>query len=237
MSTTPWLSIIIPMLNEAGHIGPLLQALHELGAFAPEVEIIVVDGGSHDASVKEATQAGANAVVISPRQGRAAQLNYGARQARGRMLYFLHADSYPPPTLLADLKQALTAGYGSGCYRLAFNDRHWFLRLNAWFTRFDWNWVRFGDQSLFVRREVFAQAGAFDETLRVFEDQEIISRLRRHGTFIILPGAVTTSARKYHDNGVYRLQLIFGLLCVLYQLGASQTQLVRVYKRLIRHKV
>lgn len=229
----PWLSIIIPTYNEAGRLGPLVGALRALGAMAPEVEIIVVDGGSPDATTTEAMAAGAH-VVQSPRRGRAAQLNFGAAAARGALLYFLHADSYPPATLLTDLRRALAAGAGSGCYRLAFDDRHWFLRANAWFTRFDWDWLRFGDQSLFVRREVFGQAGGFDERLLLFEDQEIIPRLRRHGRFALLPGVVTTSARKYRDNGVYRLQFIFGLLCGLYRLGASPQRLARVYRRLVR---
>jgi rSAM/selenodomain-associated transferase 2 len=233
MASAPWLSIIIPTYNEAGQIGLLLRALQQLGATGSAAEIIVVDGGSHDATAAEATHAGGH-VVRSPRKGRAAQLNYGAGRARGAVLYFLHADSYPPPTLLADVRKAVTAGYGGGCYRLAFDDPHWFLRLNAWFTRFDWNWVRFGDQSLFVRREVFARAGGFDERLHLFEDQEIIPRLRRQGRFVVLRAAVTTSARKYRTNGVYRLQAIFGLLCLLYRLGVSQRQLVRVYRRLIR---
>ena len=235
MTSVPWLSIIIPTHNEADRIGQLLRQLNVLGAQAPEVEIIIVDGGSEDGTVAETTQAG-GFLVPSPRQGRAAQLNHGAAQASGALLYFLHADSSPPTTLLADLRQALAAGYGSGCYRLAFDDAHWFLRLNAWFTRFDWNWLRFGDQSLFVRREVFVQVGGFDERLAVFEDQEIVGRLRQRGAFVVLPGKVTTSARKYRVNGVYRLQLTYGLLCALYWSGASQTLMMRVYRRLIKQK-
>lgn len=233
MVSAPWLSIIIPTFNEAGHIGPLLRALRELGAAAPDVELIVADGGSTDATAAEAAEAG-GCLVRSPRKGRAAQLNYGAARAQGNMLYFLHADSYPPATLLADLRRAVAAGYGSGCFRLAFDDGHWFLQLSAWCTRFDWDALRFGDQSLFVRRAVWAAAGGYDERLVVFEDQEIIRRLRRQGRFVVLPGAVTTSARKYRANGVYRLQLTFGLLCLLYRLGVAQATLVRLYRRLIR---
>ncbi|WP_375416845.1 TIGR04283 family arsenosugar biosynthesis glycosyltransferase [uncultured Hymenobacter sp.] len=230
MASAPWLSIIIPTFNEAGHIGPLLWALRRLGAAAPAVELIVADGGSTDATAAEAAAAGAQ-LVHSPRKGRAAQLNYGAARARGALLYFLHADSYPPATLLTDLRRACAA---SGCYRLAFDDPHWFLQLSAWCTRFDWDALRFGDQSLFVRREVWAAVGGYNERLIVFEDQEIIGRLRRQGRFVVLPGAVITSARKYRANGVYRLQLTFGLLCLLYRLGVAQATLVRLYRRLIR---
>ncbi|GGF04919.1 TIGR04283 family arsenosugar biosynthesis glycosyltransferase [Hymenobacter cavernae] len=227
------LSIIIPTFNEADCIGPLVQRLRALCGPDLGLEIVVADGQSTDATVAQAQEAGAR-VVRCPHKGRAAQLNFGAAAASGAILYFLHADSYPPAGFLPAIRQAVVAGYGSGCYRLAFDHAHWLLQLSAWFTRFDVNLFRFGDQSLFVRREVFEQAGGYSEKLLVLEDQEIIGRLRRRGRFCILPGVVTTSARKYLDNGVIRLQSIFGLICVLYRLGISQPNLVRMYRALIR---
>jgi glycosyltransferase involved in cell wall biosynthesis len=111
-------SIVIPAYNEAAGIGALLAYLRQVTADEPDLEIIVADGGSTDGTRARARRAGAT-VVRSPRKGRAAQLNYGARQATGDILYFLHADSYPPPGFLADLRRAQRQGYGSGCYRLA----------------------------------------------------------------------------------------------------------------------
>ncbi|QIX60375.1 glycosyltransferase family 2 protein [Hymenobacter sp. BT18] len=227
-------SIIIPTYNEAAHIGELLAYLGAAGAVAPAVEILVADAHSPDDTAPVAAAAGAR-VVPCPRKGRAAQLNHGARHATGAVLYFLHADTLPPPDFLTRLRQAVGQdGAGSGCFRLRFNHPHWFLRLSAWCTRFDNDLLRFGDQSLFVRQDVFWRAGGFNEQLLVLEDQEIIGRLRRHGRFCLLPSAVTTSARKYLENGIFRLQAIFGLLCLLYHLGVSQAGLVRVYRRLIR---
>ncbi|RZK51096.1 MAG: glycosyltransferase, partial [Hymenobacter sp.] len=98
-------SIILPTYNEAASIGDLLRYL-QATAGEPAPELLVVDGGSTDATVAQARQAGAT-VLRSPRKGRAAQLNYGAQQAQGTILYFLHADSYPPPGFLADLRQAV----------------------------------------------------------------------------------------------------------------------------------
>jgi rSAM/selenodomain-associated transferase 2 len=225
-------SIIIPTYNEAASIGPLLCYLHAtVGEPAPE--LLVIDGGSTDDTVAQARQAGAT-VLHSPRKGRAAQLNYGAQQARGDLLYFLHADSYPPPGFLADLHLAVAQGYGSGCYRLAFDHGHWFLRFSAWCTRFPFTFLRFGDQSLFVRRALFAQLGGYREDLQVMEDQELVTRLRVQAPFRLLPRAVTTSARKYLANGVFRLQGIFTLVVLLYWAGVSQPNLVRLYRRLIR---
>ncbi|GAA4503584.1 TIGR04283 family arsenosugar biosynthesis glycosyltransferase [Hymenobacter ginsengisoli] len=226
-------SIIIPTYNEAEAIADLLSYLVQAAASGPAVEILVVDGGSTDGTVQLASQAGAT-VLASPHKGRAAQLNYGAQQARGEVLYFLHADSYPPPGFLADVRQAVAQGSGAGCYRLAFDHPHWFLRFSAWCTRLPLTAVRFGDQSLFVRRELFERLGGYREDLLLMEDQEIVGRLRARAPFRLLPRAVTTSARKYLVNGVFRLQGIFTLIVLLYKIGLSQRRLVQLYRRLIR---
>jgi rSAM/selenodomain-associated transferase 2 len=226
-------SIIIPKYNEAGTIEKLVAYLKQAESTGYLQEIIVADGGSTDYTCQLARQAGATA-VIAPKKGRGAQMNYGALQATGHILYFLHADSYPPHSFLQDITSSVANGYNSGCYQLAFDEPHPFLRFNAWFTRFDINAVRFGDQSLFVTREIFHKAGGFREDLIIMEDQEIIGRIKKLAEFTVLPGKVTTSARKYRENGVYKLQGIFFLIYFLYQLGVPQERLVKLYKRLIR---
>ncbi|MFC7669622.1 hypothetical protein ACFQT0_21320 [Hymenobacter humi] len=135
---------------------------------------------------------------------------------------------------LHHIRAAVAAGYGCGCFRLAFDERHWFLQANAWFTRFNVAAVRFGDQSLFVTKRVLEQAGGYREDLIIMEDQEIIGRLLRHARLRVLPATVLTSARKYRENGVFRLQGVFFLLTLLYRLGAAQPLLLRIYRGLIR---
>lgn len=229
----PAVSIVIPTFNEAAAIGPLLDYLRRDAAGDGALEIIVADGGSTDATRALAARAGAR-VLRCPRKGRAAQLNHGAQAAAGPILYFLHADTYPPPGFLADIRRAVAAGAGSGCYRLAFDHPHWFLRANAWLTHFRLKVVRFGDQSLFVSKALFEQIGGYREDLLVMEDQEIVRRLWARAPFHLLPGTVTTSARKYLANGVFRLQGSFAILVLLYWLGVPQPRLVRVYRFLIR---
>ncbi|GAB3868466.1 TIGR04283 family arsenosugar biosynthesis glycosyltransferase [Hymenobacter segetis] len=227
-------SIIIPTYNEAEGIAALLHHLRRAGtATDAGVEIIVADSPGTDATAALARQAGAR-VVACPRKGRAAQLNHGARHATGSILYFLHADSLPPVGFLNDIRRAVAAGYGCGCFRLAFDMPHWFLRAHAWFTRFDVALARFGDQSLFVQRSIFEQAGGYREDLLVLEDQEIARRLKRLTRLRVLPGIIITSARKYRENGVFRLQATFYLLTGLYYLGVSQPTLLRVYRAIIR---
>ncbi|MET4073050.1 TIGR04283 family arsenosugar biosynthesis glycosyltransferase [Hymenobacter sp. UYCo722] len=226
-------SIIIPTYNEAEIIGELLKWLGQQAAHDEAVDIVVADGGSTDGTRALARQYGAT-VLRCPRKGRAAQLNHGAQHSSGRLLYFLHADSFPPPGFLIELRQAAAQGYGSGCFRLAFDHPHWFLRFSAWCTRLPILLVRFGDQSLFVRRELFEQVGGFREELHLMEDQELVQRLQAQAPFRLLPRAVTTSARKYLANGVFRLQGVFTGLAVLYWLGLPQAQLLRLYRRLVR---
>jgi len=146
-------SIIIPTYNEADQIAKTIRIVHEANE-QHQIEIIVADGGSTDDTIKVAQQCGAT-VVRSERKGRAAQMNIGASVAKHNMLYFLHADSIPPNNFTTQILRAYKNGAKSGCFRLAFDYEHWFLNANAWFTRFNVNAVRFGDQSLFVTKEVF----------------------------------------------------------------------------------
>jgi rSAM/selenodomain-associated transferase 2 len=225
------ISIIIPTFNEADQIITTIGQLNGKSG-GNHFEIIVSDGGSTDNTVALAKHAGA-IVVNSPRKGRAAQMNAGASLAKGEVLYFLHADTIPPEGYLADIKEAVAMGYHAGCFMLSFDHLHWFLKANCWFTRFDVNAIRFGDQSLFVTKAAFEEAGGFSEEYVVLEDQELIKRLRKDVRFKVVKKPVVTSARKYLENGVYKTQGIFFIIYFLYVAGFSQGMLVRTYKRLI----
>jgi rSAM/selenodomain-associated transferase 2 len=225
-------SIIIPTYNEADRIAQTINKTHAANC-NHEAEIIVVDGGSTDDTVRIAEKCGAT-VVRSERKGRAAQMNKGASVAKHNMLYFLHADSIPPNNFTTQILSAYKNGAKSGCFRLAFDYEHWFLKANCWFTRFDVNAVRFGDQSLFVTKEVFLKSGGFREDLLMMEDQEIIHRIKKYGRFKVMNDYVTTSARKYLDNGVYRMQGIFFRIWFLYYLHYPQERLLKLHRKLIR---
>lgn len=227
------ISLIIPAYNEEESIAATIEAIKKRDAENLISEIIVSDGQSSDHTVEIATKAGAK-VVISPKKGRSAQMNYGASLATSRILYFLHADSIPPENFTNYISRACEKGYTSGCFQLDFDHEHWFLKANCWFTRFDVNAIRFGDQSLFVRKDVFEKSGGFDEHLLMMEDQEIIHRIRKFGPFTVMKAAVTTSARKYLENGIYRMQFIFFRIWLMYYLGFSQEHLLKLHKKLIR---
>lgn len=226
------LSVIIPAYNEEDSIAETVQTVREHGGNAIE-EIIVVDGGSTDSTISEAESAGAQ-TLISEQKGRAVQMNNGAARAKGELLYFLHADSHPPTNFARKVKQAVSKGYEAGCFQLAFDSDHFLLDFYAWCTRFDIDTFRFGDQSLFVERSAFFKVGGFREDHIVMEDNEIVRRIKNEYSFTILEDQIVTSARTYRKVGVVKLQLIFGLIYVLYFLGVEQETLAQIRRKAIR---
>jgi rSAM/selenodomain-associated transferase 2 len=221
-------SIVLPTLNEAKQVKHLLTDLTQL---EESYECIVVDGGSKDSTI-DLLKAYSNVHLLkSDAAQRAAQLNLGAKKAKGQYLIFLHADSRLPNNFEKRLKQAHSSNVKLACFRLRFDHEHWFLKFNAWFTRFNSTFFRYGDQSLFASRDVFFLAGGYDESLDLLEDQEIIWRLKRFTRMRIWPESITTSARKYLHYGMYRLQLLYAKITIGYYLGFSQERLCKYYQK------
>ena len=228
------ISIIIPTFNEENHIAATIHYLRQCRNQELLTEIIIVDGGSTDQTVKEAEKAGAGRVIVSAKKGRAVQMNFGASHAKGDIFYFLHADTLPPVGFSSDIAKAVKSGFQAGCFRLSFDHKHWFLKANCWFTRFDVDAFRFGDSSLFVSRELFIRAGGFSEKHLLLEDQEIIWRLKRFCHFVIIQKPVITSARKYLQTGIYKTQGIYFLIYLMYRLGVKQQKLGSTYEKLVK---
>lgn len=216
-------SVIVPALNEAATIVRTLQAVH---ALSEPNEVIVIDGGSTDDT---AVRAAPFATVLEAPQGRAAQMNRGAHAARGDVLWFLHADTLPPPHALAIIRETLRQpGVESGIFRLSFDDDALLLRLYSWCTRWPWIRLAFGDRGLFATRAAFEAVGGFPEW-PVFEDLELADRLHRRGTFRFLPQAVTTSARRFQSNGLLRQQLRNLYLWTHYVMGTDPDRVAHLY--------
>lgn len=225
------ISVIIPSYNEADSIAKTIRKVYK-NSDGPIHEIIVVDGGSTDATIEKANALGVQ-TLESPRKGRAAQMNVGAKHAEGEVLYFLHADTHPPTNFDSTIKKAVNQNYQAGCFQLAFDADHFLLRFYSWFTRFDIDLFRFGDQSLFITKNAFRELQGFRDDHIVMEDQEFVRRIKQDYSFILFDGHVITSAQKYRDNGIIKLQLIFTLILSLYYFGIDQKNLEAIYKRLI----
>ncbi|MEA1785583.1 TIGR04283 family arsenosugar biosynthesis glycosyltransferase [Arenibacter sp. GZD96] len=223
------ISVIIPVLNEEAYIGTLLSYIQENSSAKHIKEIIVVDGGSTDATAAIASDYGAR--VITSSKGRAKQLNTGAKHAQGGVLYFLHVDTFPPKDFDQTILSAVNEGHKAGCFQMKFDSKSRFLRFFAWFTKVNHTLCRGGDQSLFITRAFFQATGGYNEAYQIFEDNELIIRIYKMTPFKILPRYVQTSARRYEKNGVVRLQYHFGVIHFKNCIGAGPEQLYAYYKR------
>ncbi len=217
-------SVVICALNEAARIAACVRSVAEQAG--PPAEIIVVDGGSADRTPELAPPP---ARVLTAPRGRAAQLNAGAAASRGDVLLFLHADSLLPAGGLSAMRAALAdPTLAGGTFRLRFDHPAPLLSFLAWCTRFRFTLFHYGDQGIFVRRPVFERLSGFcDQPL--LEDLEFLLRLRREGGVGLLETAVTTSARRFLQNGIVRQQALNMALVVLYLLGLNPGRLARWY--------
>lgn len=199
-SPRPLISVIIPALNEADRLPRAIRSAMQSAG----VEVIVVDGGSTDATRDVASQLGVQ-VIQAPR-GRGAQMNAGAAGASGQYLLFLHADTRLPFGYVQHVQQILnTSGQVAGAFRMAFDCNVAPLRLIEWATglRSRYMQLPYGDQALFLKRKVFDATGGF-KMVPAMEDFDLVHRLRELGNIRIAHPAAFTSARKYLLHGPWR---------------------------------
>jgi rSAM/selenodomain-associated transferase 2 len=225
------ISIIIPTYDEEKNIGKLVRYLKRNGGEKVS-EIIVSDGGSNDHTLSNATQAGASAFA-SPQKGRAAQMNYGASFAKGSILYFVHADTLPPETFVLDIINAMERGFEFGRFRTKFDSSSLLLKMNAWLTRFDFFECYGGDQTLFIKSDLFMKVNGFNENQIIMEDYDIVERTRKRGKYAIIKKNVLVSARKYEMLSWYKVQKANYKMVKMYKRGESPEVMVSTYKKLL----
>ena len=220
-------SIIVPVLDEAGGIAACLEPLQPLRAALAEV--VVVDGGSRDATRALASPL-ADRVIEAPR-GRALQMNAGARASRGDVLLFLHADTCLPPGALDAVAAGLDARAAEwGRFDVAIAGADPLLVAVALLmnVRSRLTGIATGDQAMFARREAFEAVGGFPE-IPLMEDVALSKRLRRRSRPLCLRERVVTSARRWERNGTLRTIVLMWRLRLEYALGADPRRLARRY--------
>lgn len=220
------ISIVMPVLDEAATIAMQLAALQEFRRAG--AELLVVDGGSSDATVACATAA-CDRVLVAPR-GRGSQMNAGAAAASGVVLVFLHADTTLPRDALAAVRQAVAAGAVWGRFDVRISGESAWLPLIAatMNLRSRLSGIATGDQAIFVLKKTFLDAGGFPD-IPLMEDVALSTVLRRRYRPACLRQKVITSGRRWEKNGVLKTIWRMWSLRWRYFFGADPQQLAVEY--------
>jgi len=218
--------VVIPALNEANRIVGAIES-----ARAPDAEVLVVDGGSRDATRELAATAGAR--VVSSPAGRAQQLAAGVRASCGDAIVLLHADTRLPAgfdqAIAGALEDARTVG---GAFGMRFDEADWALRIIEWGARLRVALfgLPYGDQALFVRRQTLEAIGGIPPT-PIMEDLDLVKAMRGRGRLALLELSVTTSARRYRARGVARTWFRNALAAVAWRLDFDRRRVADWYYR------
>lgn len=222
----PYLSVVIPVLNEARAIAHAIRQIQ-----TSRCEVLVVDGGSEDRTVDIARECGAT--VITGLRGRARQQNAGAAEARGKTLLFLHADTSLPPDFDHQVFNTLMDHrVVAGAFRFKTDYDHWGMRLieKSVQIRSRLFQMPYGDQALFLPRTTFEKAGGFP-AVPIAEDLYLVRRLGRMGRVALAPGAAVTSGRRWRNLGVWRTTLINYLIAIGCIAGVNPHRLAPLYRK------
>jgi rSAM/selenodomain-associated transferase 2 len=222
------ISIIIPVLNEEESITSTLQNLQ--GYRQQGHEIIVVDGGSNDDTIARAH--GLADQMLKSKSGRAFQMNTGAEYASGDVLLFLHADTLLPKNSCSLIGNVIDRGAEWGRFDVRLSGRLWGLRIIEQMM----NWrscltsIATGDQAIFVRRPLFLKVGAYPG-IQLMEDIVLSRKLRNCSKPACIKERVTTSSRKWENNGIISTVFLMWRLRLMYFLGVPADKLAKLYYR------
>lgn len=230
----PLVSVIVPVLDDTDQLADLLRTWPK--GSTQEAQLIVVSGAPPDEAMTALIDARQDVVWLASPPGRGRQMNVGAAAARGRWLLFLHADVRLPPDWLAVIHAADRApGIVGGSFRLTLDSPTRAARLVEWGVRQRVRWLGmpYGDQALFVRRDVFEALGGY-RPLPLMEDVDFVRRLRRYGRLLHSDLPVRVSARRWERCGWVRTSAVNSAVLLLYFAGVPTSALARLYHRLDR---
>jgi rSAM/selenodomain-associated transferase 2 len=222
----PLVSIIIPTLDEGRSLGAALEAI---GRARGRVETVVVDGGSSDETLEVAASYGAR--VVRSARGRGLQMHEGARAARGEALWFVHADTLIPPDGPERIREALAldSGVVGGNFTIRFDGERRAARFLTWlYPQLRRLGLCYGDSAIFVRASAYGESGGF-KPFPLFEDVDLVRRLRSRGRLVHLPDAVITSSRRFEGRSFALTFARWAVLQGLYWAGVPPRALNRLY--------
>ena len=219
-------SVIVPVLNEIEKVESFLSMLQSLPG---DWEVLFADGGSTDGT-RERLQGRAR--VIDCPKGRARQMNAAAKKSTGDVLRFVHCDSILPDGAYRQIVQAVQTGTRFGCFQIAFDYQGPFMGCNTALSnrRAKRGRIAFGDQGIFMTRELFEEIGGFPD-LPIMEDYELSLSLKRANIpLTVLDSSIVTSGRRYARRmPLLTMAQMFGLRC-LYRMGVSPQKIAQLYR-------
>ena len=226
MPDKPRVSVIIPTLNEESVLENLLSSLSKLKSVYP-LELVVVDGGSQDQTQWIAQRFCDRVIITAP--GRGGQLNRGVQYTSGEVLWFVHADSRIENDPVCRILKSIENGSGGGCFRLAFDREELGYRVIAWGSNVRAKWLKsyYGDQGIFVRRDVFDRLEGFCN-IPLMEDLEFSQRLKKIAKLEVVDSVIQTSARRF-QKGILRTIFFMQVLKLGYYLGVDTKRLAKIY--------
>ena len=222
----PFVSVIIPVLRDAGPLAELLARLRPAGRF----EVVVASGDAADPALDAVRRAWPVVRWVDSAPGRGRQMNDGAAHATGQWLLFLHADARLGDGWLDEIRRAAAEGAVGGCYRLEIDSPRWQARLIERGVRWRVHWLglAYGDQGLFIRRDLFHAIGRY-RLIPVMEDADLVCRMRRHGRLRQSAVGVSVSARRWERDGWTRRTASNLRILLLYLAGRPPDRLAASY--------
>lgn len=227
------ISVIIPVYNEAQYLEELLPYLQQNGNENLS-EIIVADASSEDETGEICKKYNVDLIKCSEKN-RAAQMNAGAKAAKGDILYFVHADTLPPHSFGLQISKLPEQDIQIARYCTKFKSSSWLLKANAFFTRFDIFMCYGGDNTLAMSKKLFLEINGFNENLSIMEDYDITVRAKQKGRYAVLKEKVLVSARKYEKNSWLTVQKANYRAVKMYKKGVATSVIAEVYKKSLKY--